>query len=780
MRHNRVSVWVALALLGSVVSVRAERPVPTWTAPQLDHGKLIAEDLREKARPGAGLPLRVGRPQAAGLTPATSGTWEASPDGGRVWRVAVRSPGALWLVLTFDRFELPAGASLRVLDASGLPQLHPFTAADRLPQGGLGLPPLSGEELQLELYWPAPLDGVEPLLRLGSVLHGYRPIAGVGETPAAVAASAVCNSDVVCPLGAAFDDQRRGVVKILTGGGFFCSGALVNDTSLDCTPYVLTAEHCYDPPGTGTGISQFIFNYDTPSCGGGAAPTNQTITGAQLVASSDTSDFRLMKLNQSPVALGYDVYFNGWSRSASAPTSGATIHHPEGDVKKIARDNGPLVSDTGTGGFGPAFWRVNQWDQGTTESGSSGAPLYDQNRRIVGQLRGGSAVPCTVPGFSAFGKLSVSWAGDGTSTSRLSDWLDPSSTGAVILNGMRGSFCGALAPRLSITGTSVDDAPGNNNGVSEPGDLLKLTIDVLNDGPLTATAVSGTLSTSDPAVTVVVGQAQWVDIPSGQTAETSAPGFTLELDPAIGCARSIPFDVVLSSKQGDFASSFLLELGTDTGQTTPFFVDHVESGTNGWTTQLLAGSNPWSQSSLDSLSPTKSWRIADPATGPHDSVLRLPVQAALPAAAVLRFSHHMQSQLAFDGGVLELSADGVDWQDAGPFVTQGGYNGVISQGSSPLAGRAAWTGDLGGWLPVEVDLAAFEGQSLHARWRFATDALGGGTAWAIDDVSLETRVHTCAAPNFPWFPGAKCRGTHPPAGGGKHRSSLSCIAPRPN
>ena len=31
------------------------------------------------------------------------------------------------------------------------------------------------------------------------------------------------------------------------------------------------------------------------------------------------------------------------------------------------------------------------WDDGTTEPGSSGSPLFDQNHRVIGQLHGGYA-----------------------------------------------------------------------------------------------------------------------------------------------------------------------------------------------------------------------------------------------------------------------------------------------------------------------------------------------------------------------------------------------------
>jgi hypothetical protein len=48
------------------------------------------------------------------------------------------------------------------------------------------------------------------------------------------------------------------------------------------------------------------------------------------------------------------------------------IHHPSGDVKKISFN----IDDTEVGQFGGAdCWHVLDWEDGTTEPGSSGSPL---------------------------------------------------------------------------------------------------------------------------------------------------------------------------------------------------------------------------------------------------------------------------------------------------------------------------------------------------------------------------------------------------------------------
>jgi len=79
-------------------------------------------------------------------------------------------------------------------------------------------------------------------------------------------------------------------------------------------------------------------------------------------------------------------------------------------------------------------WWVDAYEFGSTQGGSSGAPLFDQNKRIIGQLYGGQSncSGTTENGlYDYFGRLGVSW-GYG-----LSDYLAPNSCGgqALVLDG---------------------------------------------------------------------------------------------------------------------------------------------------------------------------------------------------------------------------------------------------------------------------------------------------------------------------------------------------------
>ena len=147
-----------------------------------------------------------------------------------------------------------------------------------------------------------------------------------------------------------------------------------------------------------------------------------------------------MLLRLNPVPSGFSPYFNGWSRSTTPAANSTFIHHPQGDVKKFSLDTGPASNHGATINWGGAFgvspinthWKVTP-DQGIYEPGSSGCPMFNATKKIVGQLHGGSANGCTV-NAAYFGRFDLSW--DGSSiTDRLRDYLDPNATNVTEMNG---------------------------------------------------------------------------------------------------------------------------------------------------------------------------------------------------------------------------------------------------------------------------------------------------------------------------------------------------------
>lgn len=367
-----------------------------------------------------------------------AGMWETLHNGDGIWRMAFRSKDALSMNVVFSEFNLPKGATVHIYNADHTTYLGAYTHLNNNAENMLGTSLLLGETLVVEYYEPAEVRG-QGRLKIGKVVHGYKDVNLFAEKLyKSLNDAGKCNYDILCPLGNGWEDQINSVAVIVIGGSEACTGALVNNTANDGTPYLLTANHCLDGSYS-TWVFRFNWESPTPICAQNAAsslppqPYNE-VNGATLKASSSGSDFGLLLLNSQPQG---DVYFAGWDKSGTTPTEVTVIHHPSGDVKKISRESDPVTS-TSWGNPTAQVWEISDWDMGTTEPGSSGSPLFDQNKRIVGQLYGGTAACSGLTNNGQadnFGRFAVSWVGGGTSATRLSNWLDPNNTGVATIDG---------------------------------------------------------------------------------------------------------------------------------------------------------------------------------------------------------------------------------------------------------------------------------------------------------------------------------------------------------
>jgi len=350
-------------------------------------------------------------------------------DGGFIFILRIKSESALSLNLNFSKYQVPGDAFLHVYSANKKQILGGFTDDNNQKDGIFATSLILSNEITLEYFEPEN-PNFEGILQIDRVTHGFRNVA---EYSKSFNDSGDCNINVNCDDGLPWADEVRSVCAIVTNNSAFCTGTLINNVREDETPLFLTANHCYSDPSSWV----FWFNWQSEECETGSRPsTNQRLSGATLKARSLNADFCLVQLNNIPPA-EYGAFYAGWDRSNTQPESQVCIHHPSGDIKKISFDDTPANSTDykPTPYLEHSHWEVKRWDRSTTtEPGSSGSPLFDQNHRIIGQLHGGWA-SCSNFTEDYFGKISHSWEGDGSEGNRLKDFLDPENTGALYMDG---------------------------------------------------------------------------------------------------------------------------------------------------------------------------------------------------------------------------------------------------------------------------------------------------------------------------------------------------------
>jgi lysyl endopeptidase len=416
---------------------------------------LTAVHLDDQKRERWGGPYRFAVRQSAEADINTSGTWEEIDSQTRLWRLHIVSPQATSLSLGFSNYNMPAGGKLFIYSADGKQVLGPYTEHDNARHHQLWTPLVFSDDIVAEVTIPA--DEAENLkLALGAVNHGYRNISSSRPTVNAVGDSAWCEINVACPEGDGWRDQIRSVAMYyitLADGTYICSGTLINNTVQDDKPYFLTAFHCLDEyedgvlaDPNGVAASMVVYwNFQALTCSGSSGSNSQNQTGAYFCAAYLSSDFALVELDEMPPQ-EFDVYYAGWDRSYSAPSSGVAIHHPKADLKKISIENHSLSITSYGGASSPGdgtHLRLWHWETGMAEPGSSGCPIFNPAKLLTGQLHGGILIDCEdeVRGPNWFGFLHKSWTGGGTSATRLSSWLDPAATGQTTLEGKDPNWC---------------------------------------------------------------------------------------------------------------------------------------------------------------------------------------------------------------------------------------------------------------------------------------------------------------------------------------------------
>ena len=385
------------------------------------------------------LAVGIERRVAPAIQGSTVERWTAVA-GGFAAQASVTSPQAGALRMGINLSNVPGDVEM-VFFGSDAPDklMGPIRVADIPDRSVTWWSPITDGETQTVEFFSRTRAGAMPI-RLTGASHVFTSAAsGFTKRTQDIGDAGACNVDVRCSSlygSQAFLNARNSVAQMVfndSSSVFLCTGTLLNDTAPSTQiPWFFGANHCFDNeqlPLKSPAQMQTVANtlntlwfFEAQTCHSLAVPPYvQLSNGAQFIYSNAKADVLFLRLNDTPPS---GAFFSAWSANALGVGSNViTIHHPEGDLKKVTEGNVVGVSNPAVvGGTTLPFSEV-RWSSGTTEGGSSGAGLftYDGSQYLMrGGLWGGSALCSNPNGSDNFSRLDQVY-------SALAPYLNPAS-----------------------------------------------------------------------------------------------------------------------------------------------------------------------------------------------------------------------------------------------------------------------------------------------------------------------------------------------------------------
>lgn len=454
--RSRSATHVLTAILLLFFLVRSASAVAAQEVIDIDLSPLIDASVQQPTRFAVDVPHSV--------STATAGTW--SQNGARsIWTYSVRIPTAVSMSFHAASVSLPADTVLTV--SSSTAATTSYRARD-IASSGLWSRPLPGDTLLLSL---STTQRAGAALQIESFQAGYRSLGGGVPDNAHYRAlrekdaqPSSCTVNYSCQATSGNQGPARATVAILVGNVVQCTGTLLNDTSGDGVPYVLTARHCESgAPGGGkpeAAANTTVYWDAVTACGStlGSIYDGSAVTQSGASTVVEQQDAWLIQLNAPPAAS--DAYFAGWDATGGVFSGGYSIHHALGYNKQYVDWYGQPLLHTVPGatlslGFSSTFWGVVN-SNGNVGAGASGGALFNPDNNVVGsaslaELTGGAnsagVCPATAPQAPSLSTLTADYtalsavfsstadATSSTGTATLQSVLDAAKTGQLTMSG---------------------------------------------------------------------------------------------------------------------------------------------------------------------------------------------------------------------------------------------------------------------------------------------------------------------------------------------------------
>ncbi len=354
-------------------------------------------------------------------------------DGLDVWQVHIRSPSAVKLWLHFLDFHLEPGMSVNVyaLAGDGHEWVTEYTGRGLSRDGGDFMAfPTSGDTVVIE-FWVPDSYHLEPgdfPFSVGKVSHTFKDNNGVlhGEGIKRLAPRKKADSCERANLYyELFDnnniyvagdspayvlDASKGVVSICYSTWFGLgisncgSGSFIKNKSGDGAPYILTANHLFEPLDIGTDDTGRFIPAFFGIPGGSYAFGAKYVTGKGRKAGDEGGDWAIIRLDGTFIGSG-DYKLLGWTTRTTDTFSGYSVHHagarPQQWNEYVKAEAHPYPYWTFRGspsfceGAVCGYMQLTYKDISPTHGASGSTSLYKKTGLITGVQNTG---PVGVPG----------------------------------------------------------------------------------------------------------------------------------------------------------------------------------------------------------------------------------------------------------------------------------------------------------------------------------------------------------------------------------------------
>lgn len=311
---------------------------------------------------------------------------------------------------------------------------------------------------------------------------------------------------------------------------------------------------------------------------------------------------------------------------------------------------------------------------------------------------------------------------------------------------------------LEVVKIRLDDSLTgcDRDGVLDVGETGRLSVTVTNTGAGALTSFTGTVSANGATATLAFPSGNTLSFPPLARGASATASLPVQLTAVTGVTPAAGLTVNFSEPSLPVAAqttSYDGRVHYDE-QVNTSAVETGEGSLFVWSSTTVSGNPLWKAAGLSG----QRYFHADNQSSVSDVVLTSPWLQVNPTGNFTfsfrhRYSFESTNGAApfYDGGVVEISRDGVNWMDpalmgwSNPgylvLATTPPSFATLAEGDSPLSGRPAFMGANTGFpnfvTPAATNLGTrFAGERIQVRFRLGTDSGVGAYGWDIDTVTF--------------------------------------------